>query len=92
MPILQPVFKTFKAHRLYCDPVRDRWLGKANNLTASSASETPADHDMPPSSFGENSMEMTLTITYMILQVSNKLCSDKSYMTIYLIQLSRNPI
>lgn len=54
-------FKTFKAHRrLYYDPARDRWVarGQADNLTASSARETPADHDMPPSSFGENSMEL----------------------------------
>ena len=52
-------FKTFKAHRrLYYDPTSNRWLGKADNLTISSTSEMPADHDMPPSSFGENSMEL----------------------------------
>ena len=55
-------FKTFKAHqRLYYDPASDRWLTrKATDaeLTASSSREMPADSDLPPTSFGENTVEL----------------------------------
>ena len=47
--------KTFKHHRrLYYDSISDRWLEKGDNL-ATSTSEMPADHDTPPTSFGEKS-------------------------------------
>ena len=53
-------FKTYKAHRrLYYDSASDRWLGKAaDGDSASSTTEMSADGDLPPTSFGENSMEL----------------------------------
>ena len=53
-------FKTFKAHRrLYYDSAHDQWLGKADDSTrASSTIEMSVDCDLPPTSFGENSMEL----------------------------------